>query len=171
MVSPAAMSLSTPSPMVMAAVRPEMPAPMMTICARTAGILEEKARVLHVVCEFNETAEPTRPSYALPATLKSEERRHERIQLKHAPLDLGEAFHKLAAQKGARAWSATPSGAPGGFKSKAPGFAGGYLPNIWANQRIVDARLQNDYLNLLEWLYCTDLRTRSIQRNTVPITY
>jgi hypothetical protein len=32
--------------------------------------------VLHVVCEFNETEEPTRPSYALPATLKSEERRH-----------------------------------------------------------------------------------------------
>src|SRR3974377_1545090 len=37
MVSPAAMSLSTPSPMVMAAVRPEMPAPMMTICARMGG--------------------------------------------------------------------------------------------------------------------------------------
>jgi hypothetical protein len=36
------------------------------------GILEEKARALHFVCEFNETAEPTRPSYALPATLKSE---------------------------------------------------------------------------------------------------
>jgi hypothetical protein len=40
------------------------------------GVLEEKARELHVVCEFNETAEPTRPSYVLPATLKSEERRH-----------------------------------------------------------------------------------------------
>jgi hypothetical protein len=42
--------------MVMAAVRPEMPAPMMTMCARMGGILEEKATVLHVVCEFNETA-------------------------------------------------------------------------------------------------------------------
>ncbi len=60
MVSPAAMSLSTPSPMVMAAVRPEMPAPMMTICGRMGWVLEEKARVLHVVCEFNETAEATR---------------------------------------------------------------------------------------------------------------
>jgi hypothetical protein len=31
---------------------------------------------LHVVCEFNETAEPTPPSYALGATLESEERHH-----------------------------------------------------------------------------------------------
>jgi hypothetical protein len=30
---------------------------------------------LHFVCEFNGTTEPTRPSYALPASLKSEERR------------------------------------------------------------------------------------------------
>jgi hypothetical protein len=77
------MSLSTPSPMVMAAVRPEMPAPMMTICARIGGVLEEKARVLHVVCD--ETAEPTRPSYALPATLKSEERRHGKTPFQTRP--------------------------------------------------------------------------------------
>lgn len=43
--------------------------------------------MLHVACEFNETAEPSRPSYALPATLKSEERRHEKMPFKHAPLD------------------------------------------------------------------------------------
>src|SRR5262249_25955834 len=29
--------------------------------------------MLHVVCEFNETVEPTRPSYALPASLKIEQ--------------------------------------------------------------------------------------------------
>jgi hypothetical protein len=46
----------------MAAVRPEMPAPMMTICARMGWVLEEKARVLHVVCEFNETAEADPPA-------------------------------------------------------------------------------------------------------------
>ena len=43
--------------------------------------------MLHVVCEFNETAEPTRTSYALPATLKSEERRHGKKPFKHDPLD------------------------------------------------------------------------------------
>jgi hypothetical protein len=29
------------------------------------GVLEEKARVLHVVCDFNETAEPARHSLIL----------------------------------------------------------------------------------------------------------
>jgi hypothetical protein len=41
--------------------------------------------VLHVVCEFNETAEPIRPSYALPATLKSEERRHGKTPFSNTP--------------------------------------------------------------------------------------
>jgi hypothetical protein len=41
--------------------------------------------VLHVVCEFNETAEPTRPSYALPATLKNEERRHGKTPFQTRP--------------------------------------------------------------------------------------
>lgn len=44
--------------------------------------------MLHVVCEFNETAEPTRPSYALPATLKSEEPRHGKTPFQtRTPLD------------------------------------------------------------------------------------
>ena len=41
--------------------------------------------MLHVVREFNETAEPTRPSYALPATLKSEERRHGKTPFQTRP--------------------------------------------------------------------------------------
>jgi len=41
--------------------------------------------VLHVVCEFNETAEPTAPSYALPASLKSEERRREKTPFQTRP--------------------------------------------------------------------------------------
>jgi hypothetical protein len=59
-----------------------MPAPMMTICARMAVVLEEKARVLHVVCEFNETAEPTRA-----ALIKSQRQRQRGWKLYsfHAP--------------------------------------------------------------------------------------
>ena len=41
--------------------------------------------MLHVVCEFNETAEPTGPSYALPASLKSEERRREKTPFQTRP--------------------------------------------------------------------------------------